>query len=123
MTDFFLASFGHFFEKVRQMVGMMSIMQIFALPGDIQAPRTLTFMGSVTYGIDNSFKHSMRNSRILFGLFLLFSIAMLAPACSKKSGCPATETLKPKMDKKGGFKKSSGSSSGLFPKKMRKKMK
>ena len=65
----------------------------------------------------------MKNSRIAFVLFLLFSLVMLAPACSKKSGCPATESLKPKTDKKGSFKKSKGSSSGLFPKKMKKKMK
>jgi hypothetical protein len=65
----------------------------------------------------------MRNYRIVFALLLLFSIVALAPACSKKSGCPATESLKPRMDKKGGFKKSKGSSSDLFPKKVRKKMK
>ena len=65
---------------------------------------------------------NMKYSRIAFMLFLLFSVALIAPACSKKSGCPATESLKPKSDKKGAFKKSKGSSSDLFPKKIRKKM-
>jgi hypothetical protein len=64
----------------------------------------------------------MKNSRIAFILFLLFFIALVAPACSKKSGCPANESLKPRMDKKGAFKKSKGSNSDLFPKKIRKKM-
>ncbi len=64
----------------------------------------------------------MKNSRIAFILFFLFSVALVAPACSKKSGCPATESLKTKTDKKGVFKKSKGSSSDLFPKKIRKKM-
>ncbi len=64
----------------------------------------------------------MKYIRIAPILFLLFFTALAAPACSKKSGCPANESLKPKMDKKGAFKKSKGSNSDLFPKKMRKKM-
>jgi len=49
-------------------------------------------------------------------------LAVAAPACSKKAGCEATESLKPKMNKKGEFKKGKASQ-GLFPKKMAKKMK
>jgi hypothetical protein len=56
-------------------------------------------------------------------LFLLFAISITAPACSKKSGCPATESLKPQTNRKGEFKKSKKSQSGLFPSKMKKKMK
>jgi hypothetical protein len=64
----------------------------------------------------------MKNANFVYVLGLFFAVVTIAPACSKKSGCPATESLKPQMDKKGGFKKSKGSSSALFPKKMRKKM-
>ena len=64
----------------------------------------------------------MKLARIALSICLLFTVALLAPACSKKSGCPATESLKPKTDRKGNFKKS-GSKTDLFPKKMRKKMK
>jgi len=64
----------------------------------------------------------MKNFRI-FLLFFLFFAAVSAPACSKKSGCPATESLKPRTNKKGelvsGKKKHQD---GLFPKKMKKKM-
>jgi hypothetical protein len=56
-------------------------------------------------------------------LFFLFAVSLTAPACSKKSGCPATESLKPKTNKKGELKSSKkGGQSGLFPKKMKKKM-
>jgi hypothetical protein len=65
----------------------------------------------------------MKNIRVILSFLLFCSILMAAPACSKKSGCPANESLKPRMDKKSGFKKSKGSSSDLFPKKMRKKLK
>ena len=62
----------------------------------------------------------MKNFRIV-SFFLLLFFAMLAPSCKTKSGCEANESLKPQMSKKGSFKKSK-SSSGLFPKKMTKKM-
>lgn len=62
----------------------------------------------------------MKNYRIV-SFFLLLFFAMLAPACKTKSGCEANESLKPQMSKKGSFKKSK-STSGLFPKKMTKKM-
>jgi len=60
-----------------------------------------------------------------FGIFLffLFAISITAPACSQKSGCPATESLKPKTNRKGEIKASKKSQSGLFPGKMKKKMK
>ena len=56
-------------------------------------------------------------------LFLLLFIAFFTPACKTKSGCEATESLKPKMTKGGELKSSKKRSSGLFPKKMAKKMK
>jgi len=50
-------------------------------------------------------------------LMLFFSVALLAPACSKKSGCPAESSLKaPKKKKKGKRQE------GLMPKKSRKKV-
>lgn len=57
---------------------------------------------------------------VLFGL--LFFLTLLAPACSNKSGCPATESLKPSVNRKGEIKKKKKGKSGLFPKKMGKKM-
>ncbi len=61
--------------------------------------------------------------------FIWFFCAALlvasAPSCRTKSGCPANESLKPSFDKKGQPKKGkkSKAQSGLFPKKMQKKMK
>jgi hypothetical protein len=68
--------------------------------------------------------HTMKYFRKLCWLFLLMGgIATIAPACSQKSGCPANESLKPQTNKKGQFKSSKkGKQSGLFPKKMSKKM-
>jgi hypothetical protein len=60
----------------------------------------------------------MRNLRFLF---LSAMIGFFTPACSPKSGCPANESLKVQTSKKGGFKKGK-TQSGLFPKKMSKKM-
>ena len=59
---------------------------------------------------------------VLFCL-LFFAVGALAPACSTKSGCQATESLRAPVDKKGNIKSSKGSKSGLFPKDMQKKMK
>ncbi|MFN0037781.1 MAG: hypothetical protein ACKVUS_22185 [Saprospiraceae bacterium] len=47
---------------------------------------------------------------------LFFSAALAAPACSKKSGCPAESSLKAPKKKKGKTQK------GLMPKKMRRKV-
>lgn len=56
-------------------------------------------------------------------LALLFFTAVSAPACSRKSGCPMNESLKPGTNKKGEFKTAKHHhKSGLFPKKMSKKM-
>lgn len=60
---------------------------------------------------------------LLLALGLFFFTALLAPACSEKSGCPATESLKPDVNRKGEIKNKHRSKSGLFPKKMSKKMK
>lgn len=55
-----------------------------------------------------------RNWPFLF--MLLFSLALTAPACSKKAGCPAESSLKaPKKKKK-------KHQEGLMPKKSRKKL-
>ncbi|MBK8558194.1 MAG: hypothetical protein IPL65_21760 [Lewinellaceae bacterium] len=63
----------------------------------------------------------MKNTKFFLLLFSLLLLAS-APACSRKSGCPATESLQPKVTKRGELKKSGGSKTDLFPKKMRKKM-
>ncbi len=63
----------------------------------------------------------MKLSRFLLFFLCLFALAAIAPSCSKKSGCPANESLKPKTNKKGEFKRSK-SQSGLFPKKVKKRM-
>ncbi len=63
----------------------------------------------------------MKKYRFLFLFITLCSF--LAPACSRKSGCPMNESLQAPVNKKGEIKKSRGSkSSGLFPKKMSKRM-
>lgn len=56
-------------------------------------------------------------------LCFLFALTLTMPACSRKSGCPANESLQAKTNKKGDLKKSHKGSSGLFPKKMAKRMK
>lgn len=47
---------------------------------------------------------------------LFFSVALTAPACSKKSGCPAESSLRAPKKKKGKHQE------GLMPKKARKKL-
>ncbi len=47
---------------------------------------------------------------------LFFAVALAAPACSKKTGCPAESSLRAPKKKKGKPQK------GLMPKKMRKKV-
>ncbi len=66
---------------------------------------------------------NMKYLRFLPLLLFVCSITLAAPACSRKSGCPANESLQAKTNKKGDLKKSRGGSSGLFPKKMAKRMK
>jgi len=66
---------------------------------------------------------NMKYLRFLPFLLFVFSITLTTPACSRKSGCPANESLQAKKDRKGNLKKGKGGSSGLFPKKMAKKMK
>jgi len=65
----------------------------------------------------------MKYLRFLPLLLFVFSVTLTAPACSQKSGCPANESLQAKTDRKGNIKKSKSGSSGLFPKKMAKRMK
>lgn len=60
--------------------------------------------------------------------FLILCAAALltfstAPACRAKYGCPANESMQPKVNRKGELKnKRKSSSSQLFDKKMRKRM-
>jgi hypothetical protein len=68
------------------------------------------------------FKLNKMMKKIVFALFLFFAIGLVLPACSRKSGCPATENLAAKQTKKGGYKKSGKTKSGLYPSKMRKKV-
>ncbi len=63
----------------------------------------------------------MKKHFIFFPFVLLVTWLSLA-SCHRKSGCPATENLKPKTNRKGEYKRSK-SKSKLFPKKMRKRMK
>lgn len=63
----------------------------------------------------------MKHYRIA-SLLLIFFFALLTPACKTKSGCEATESLRPQTSKKGGFKAGKKRDAGLFPKKMSKKM-
>lgn len=57
-------------------------------------------------------------------LILLLFVILMAPACSNKSGCPAQESLKPKVNRKGEIVASRNRhQEGLFPKKMKKRMK
>ncbi len=65
----------------------------------------------------------MKYYRFLPFFCFLFALALTTPACSRKSGCPANESLQAKTNKKGDLKKSRKGSSGLFPKKMAKRMK
>ncbi len=45
------------------------------------------------------------------------------PACSPKSGCPSTESLRAPVDSKGNLKTKGHAKSGLFPKDMERRMK
>jgi hypothetical protein len=54
----------------------------------------------------------------LLSALLFFSLALTAPACSKKSGCEASESLKPRSAPK----KKSKRQEGLMPKSTRKKV-
>ena len=65
----------------------------------------------------------MKYYRFLPFILLLFAITLTTPACSRKSGCPANESLQAKVSKKGEIKKSRKGKSNLFPKKMAKRMK
>jgi hypothetical protein len=55
---------------------------------------------------------------ILMGVCLAGTIS-----CSKKSGCPAAESLAPQKNKSGEFVSKSGHKSQLFPSKIQKKLK
>jgi hypothetical protein len=57
--------------------------------------------------------------------FLLFCLLCICitPACRTKSGCEATASLGPKVNKKGEIITKRSRDKGLFPKKMAKRMK
>ncbi|MEY4204172.1 MAG: hypothetical protein RL013_1876 [Bacteroidota bacterium] len=57
--------------------------------------------------------------KFLFFAVIFAGMAVTAPACAPKTGCPANESLKADMSK---TKKKKGSNSDLFPKNMKKKM-
>jgi hypothetical protein len=62
--------------------------------------------------------------RILSFFVLAMGALFILPACSNKSGCPAQESLKPKVNRKGEIVASRNKhQEGLFPKKMKKRMK
>ena len=65
--------------------------------------------------------NSMKKYLFLF-LLTAFSVLMAASwtGCSKKTGCPMTESVGAKTNKKGEFSSKRGNSN-LFPKDMRKK--
>lgn len=65
----------------------------------------------------------MKYYRTAAFFLLLFFAMSAAPSCKTKSGCEATESLKPKPGKDGSYKASRKRDDGLFPKKMAKKMK
>lgn len=65
----------------------------------------------------------MKKYPFLLFLAILFTVGLGAPACSQKSGCPANESLRAPVNKKGEIRRSKGGKSSLFPKKMTKKMK
>jgi hypothetical protein len=68
---------------------------------------------------------SLRRVIVAIGIAALALGSIIAsPACSRKSGCPATESLRAPVDSKGNIKKTKGRTrSGLFPKDMERRMK
>lgn len=65
----------------------------------------------------------MKKYPFILSLLILFALGLSAPACSQKSGCPANESLRAPIGKKGEIRSSRSGKSSLFPKKMTKKMK
>lgn len=63
-------------------------------------------------------KHKTLSLLILFALLGAIPVS----SCNRGVGCPATESLRAKPNKKGEYSSKKGSSQ-LFPKDMRKKMK
>ncbi|MCB0640747.1 MAG: hypothetical protein KDC44_03870 [Phaeodactylibacter sp.] len=55
-------------------------------------------------------------------LLLLAFLVVASPACSPKYGCPSTESVHVKPNRKGNLP-SKGGNSGLFPKDVKKKSK
>jgi len=66
----------------------------------------------------------MRKYQIFALLLFCGAVLLSTTSCSQKSGCPAQESLKPKVNRKGEIISTRNKhQQGLFPKKMRKKMK
>ena len=65
----------------------------------------------------------MKNYKYLTLAIILGLSISLAPACSRKSGCPANEALQMPVDKNGNIKTKKTGRSDLFGKKMKKRMK
>jgi hypothetical protein len=66
----------------------------------------------------------MKYARFFLLMFTLSTLALAAPGCNRKSGCPAQESLKPPTNKKGEItgKRRKAKSKGLFPKDVSRKM-
>lgn len=62
-----------------------------------------------------------RSSVLFFGMLFLAFLGLTGTSCSRKSGCPAYESVHSQPGRKGELSTKRGSSE-LFPKDMRKKM-
>jgi hypothetical protein len=63
--------------------------------------------------------------RYILGLLMAIMVLSLAPACKTKSGCESNERVQPKVNRKGELisKRRGSSTTELFDKKRRKRMK
>jgi hypothetical protein len=68
----------------------------------------------------------MKKSSLIFSLLLALFVSGVSTACSRKSGCPATESLMPKSatktKKNGEVKSKKRPEAGLFPNSVNKKL-
>jgi hypothetical protein len=68
-----------------------------------------------------NFQHMKRSSVLFFGMLFLSFFGLMGTSCSRKSGCPAYESVHSKPGRNGELSTKRGPSE-LFPKSMRKKM-
>lgn len=88
-------------------------------PGDLSPGKY--FCQPIFRGNTHPHRFNMKKHWIL-ALLVAFAAVTALPACRTKSGCQATESLKPKTNKKGEIIGSKRKRTDLFPKNMRKKM-